>query len=120
MSVQQARRKSRDSRVPLDDSFGMYLRDIGRIPLLTRDQEQKLGRRIRRDDEEAVLHGCGPVGKSGLDSPGGSVTQDGRAEAVAIDVPTVQWRAEQAPAVPRRIVCAGGCARLWAIDPRRP
>jgi RNA polymerase primary sigma factor len=32
----------------------MYLRDIGRIPLLTRDQEQKLGRRIRSNDEEAV------------------------------------------------------------------
>jgi len=54
MSVQQARKRSKDSRVPLDDSFGMYLRDIGRIPLLTRDQEQKLGRRIRSHDEEAV------------------------------------------------------------------
>lgn len=54
MSVQQANRRSRDSRVPLDDSFGMYLRDIGRIPLLSREQEQKLGRRIRRNDEEAV------------------------------------------------------------------
>jgi RNA polymerase primary sigma factor len=40
--------------VPLDDSFGMYLRDIGRISLLTRAQEQDLGRRIRRGEEKAV------------------------------------------------------------------
>jgi RNA polymerase primary sigma factor len=37
-----------------NDSFGMYLREIGRIPLLTRGEEQKLGRRIRRGDESAV------------------------------------------------------------------
>ena len=46
--------RRRDGQVPLDDSFGMYLRDIGRIPLLTRDQEQVLGRRIRSGDEGAV------------------------------------------------------------------
>jgi RNA polymerase primary sigma factor len=40
--------------VPLDDSFGMYLREIGRISLLTRDKEQVLGKRIRAGDEEAV------------------------------------------------------------------
>jgi len=45
--------KVRES-VPLDDSFGMYLRDIGRIPLLTRDQERSLGRRIRSGDKSAV------------------------------------------------------------------
>lgn len=42
------------ARVPLDDSFGMYLRDIGRIPLLTREREGELGRRIRSGDESAV------------------------------------------------------------------
>jgi len=47
------REKARQN-VPLDDSFGMYLREIGRISLLTRDQEQVLGRRIRGGDEEAV------------------------------------------------------------------
>jgi RNA polymerase primary sigma factor len=46
--------KKTQERVPLDDSFGMYLREIGRISLLTREQEQKLGRRIRRGDEAAV------------------------------------------------------------------
>ncbi len=46
-------KKTRE-RVPLDDSFGMYLREIGRISLLTRDQEQVLGRRIRAGDEQAV------------------------------------------------------------------
>lgn len=40
--------------VPLDDSFGMYLRDIGRIPLLSRAQERELGMRIRAGDESAV------------------------------------------------------------------
>jgi RNA polymerase primary sigma factor len=54
MSVGHLKRANRRNQVPLDDSFGMYLRDIGRIPLLTRDQEQKLGRRIRSGDEEAV------------------------------------------------------------------
>jgi RNA polymerase primary sigma factor len=48
-----ARAASR-SNVALDDSFGMYLRDIGRIPLLTREQERSLGRRIRAGDESAV------------------------------------------------------------------
>ena len=42
------------TRVPLDDSFGMYLRDIGRIPLITREREGELGRRIRAGDEKAV------------------------------------------------------------------
>ncbi len=47
-------KRRREERVPLDDSFGMYLRDIGRISLLTRDQEQRLGYRIRHGDEQAV------------------------------------------------------------------
>ncbi|MEZ5066566.1 MAG: RNA polymerase sigma factor RpoD/SigA [bacterium] len=42
------------STAPLDDSFGMYLREIGRIPLLTREQEGTLGVRIRGGDESAV------------------------------------------------------------------
>ncbi|MGH2571318.1 MAG: sigma-70 factor domain-containing protein, partial [bacterium] len=46
--------KKRRENVPLDDSFGMYLRDIGRISLLTREQERGLGRRIRSGNEQAV------------------------------------------------------------------
>ena len=53
MSVKELNPRSRE-RVPLDDSFGMYLRDIGRIPLLTREREGELGRRIRSGDERAV------------------------------------------------------------------
>ena len=53
MSAKTTAAKSRE-RVPLDDSFGMYLRDIGRIPLLTREREGDLGRRIRSGDESAV------------------------------------------------------------------
>ncbi|NNE44526.1 MAG: sigma-70 family RNA polymerase sigma factor [Gemmatimonadetes bacterium] len=53
MSV-EAKKTTKKNNVPLDDSFGMYLRDIGRIPLLKREEEQKLGRRIRGGDEEAV------------------------------------------------------------------
>lgn len=53
MSTRTVDAKARD-RVPLDDSFGMYLRDIGRIPLLTREREGELGRRIRGGDERAV------------------------------------------------------------------
>jgi RNA polymerase primary sigma factor len=53
MSAKSTAAKSR-GRVPLDDSFGMYLRDIGRIPLLTREREGQLGRRIRSGDEGAV------------------------------------------------------------------
>jgi RNA polymerase primary sigma factor len=48
------RRQVAHGEVPLDDSFGMYLREIGRIPLLTREKEGVLGRRIRAGDEEAV------------------------------------------------------------------
>lgn len=54
MSTAVRRAKSKKSSIPLDDSFGMYLREIGRIDLLTRDQEQELGIRIRAGDEDAV------------------------------------------------------------------
>lgn len=46
--------KKAKTGVPLDDSFGMYLREIGRIDLLTREQEQEIGKRIRAGDEQAV------------------------------------------------------------------
>ncbi len=52
MSTKVARKEG--GSVPLDDSFGMYLREIGRIDLLTRQQEGDLGRRIRSGDESAV------------------------------------------------------------------
>lgn len=53
MSVKELNHDSR-KKAPLDDSFGMYLRDIGRIPLITREREAVLGRRIRAGDESAV------------------------------------------------------------------
>jgi RNA polymerase sigma factor RpoD-like protein len=37
-------------QVPVDDSVRMYLRDIGRVPLLTPEQEVELARRIQRGE----------------------------------------------------------------------
>lgn len=39
--------------VPVDDSVRMWLREIGRTPLLTTQQEVNLAKRIERDDVEA-------------------------------------------------------------------
>jgi len=39
-------------QVPIDDSVRMYLRDIGRVPLLTAAQEVELARRIQKGEGE--------------------------------------------------------------------
>jgi RNA polymerase sigma factor RpoD-like protein len=39
-------------QVPIDDSVRMYLRDIGRVPLLTPEQEVELARRIQKGEGE--------------------------------------------------------------------
>jgi len=36
------------------DLFGIYLRDIGRTPLISYEEERELGRRVRAGDESAV------------------------------------------------------------------
>lgn len=41
--------------MPLDDSVRMWLREIGKTPLLTHEQEARLARRIERGDEEAKV-----------------------------------------------------------------
>jgi RNA polymerase sigma factor RpoD-like protein len=41
--------------VPIDDSVRMYLRDIGRVPLLTAREEVELARRIQKGDGEVTL-----------------------------------------------------------------
>ena len=41
--------------VPIDDSVRMYLRDIGRVPLLTAREEVELARRIQKGDGEVAL-----------------------------------------------------------------
>ena len=42
------------ARIMTERSLETYLRDIGRISLLTREQEYDLARRIREGDEEAA------------------------------------------------------------------
>ncbi len=39
-----------EEEVPIDDSVRMYLRDIGRVPLLTAEQEVELARRIQKGE----------------------------------------------------------------------
>jgi RNA polymerase sigma factor RpoD-like protein len=41
--------------VPIDDSVRMYLRDIGRVPLLTAREEVELARRIQKGDGEVTF-----------------------------------------------------------------
>ncbi len=41
--------------LPLDDSVRMWLREIGKTPLLTHEQEVRLARRIEHGDEEAKV-----------------------------------------------------------------
>lgn len=43
------------SDVPLDDSVRMWLREIGKTPLLTLSQEMALAKRIEKGDEEAKV-----------------------------------------------------------------
>lgn len=51
------KRRRRESDADLEqlssDSVQMYLREIGRIPLLTGDEEKELARRIEKGDDEA-------------------------------------------------------------------
>jgi len=49
----------------LDDPVRMYLRQMGRVPLLTREQEVEICRRIEAADEEArrFIYGFGFTGK---------------------------------------------------------
>ncbi len=47
--------------VPIDDSVRMYLRSIGKVPLLTAEQEVDLAQRIQKGEGEATydrMHSC--------------------------------------------------------------
>ena len=52
----------------LDDPVRMYLRQMGKVPLLTREQEVEICKRIEAAEEEArrIMHGFGFAGKEYL------------------------------------------------------
>jgi len=49
----RGKRDDLESEVDTSDSVQMYLREIGRIPLITGDQEKEFARRIEKGDQEA-------------------------------------------------------------------
>ncbi|MBI4153573.1 sigma-70 family RNA polymerase sigma factor [Candidatus Woesebacteria bacterium] len=49
------------SNVDVDDSVGLYMREVGRIPLLTAEQEVALSKRIERGREASKELATGPV-----------------------------------------------------------
>lgn len=48
--------EARRLKEPTNSSLDQYLREIGNIDLLTREQEQELARRIKAGDEDALEH----------------------------------------------------------------
>jgi len=42
-----------ESNAPIEDSIHLYMKDVGRVPLLTYEEEVELAKRIKTGDEEA-------------------------------------------------------------------
>ncbi len=54
MSMKPSRLHSLTARVFTDKSLGLYLQEIGKIPTITRKEEQELAKRIQQGDQEAL------------------------------------------------------------------
>ncbi|MEM7012145.1 MAG: RNA polymerase sigma factor RpoD, partial [Verrucomicrobiota bacterium] len=79
--------KKKDSGDSLDDPVRMYLKQMGQVPLLTRDEEVTISKRIERADNgvHKLLHSFGFIVDAYLDVGAKLVSGEERFDRVIID-----------------------------------